>query len=179
MMAGGLSHLFIGGNIHLLNIGEISFMTQSWIRKGFKKLKKKNNKALDRKILYYKFDSFIQKTSHICLLFYFVLILIIFGYKKWDLSIASLSLLLLIVSFFKKKFHSQYLYELLLILTLFFGIFLFVFIVKSIPYEEIIARVVSIISLIISVIIEFHGILLYDKSRTQDAIEKLQSQKKK
>ena len=23
-------------------------MTQSWIRKGFKKLKKKNNKALDR-----------------------------------------------------------------------------------------------------------------------------------
>ena len=40
MMAGGLSHLFIGGNIHLLNIGEISFMTQSWIRKGFKKLKK-------------------------------------------------------------------------------------------------------------------------------------------
>lgn len=115
-----MSHLFIGGNIHLLNIGEISFMTQSWIRKGFKKLKKKNNKALDKKILYYKFDSFIQKTSHICLLFYFVLILIIFGYKKWDLSIASLSLLLLIVSFFKKKFHSQYLYELLLILTLFF-----------------------------------------------------------
>ena len=54
MMAGGLSHLFIGGNIHLLNIGEISFMTQSWIRKGFKKLKKKNNKALDKKILYYK-----------------------------------------------------------------------------------------------------------------------------
>lgn len=37
-------------------------MTQSWIRKGFKKLKKKNNKALDKKILYYKFDSFIQKT---------------------------------------------------------------------------------------------------------------------
>lgn len=31
-------------------------MTQSWIRKGFKKLKKKNNKALDKKILYYKFD---------------------------------------------------------------------------------------------------------------------------
>ena len=57
-------------------------MTQSWIRKGFKKLKKKNNKALDKKILYYKFDSFIQKTSHICLLFYFVLILIIFGYKS-------------------------------------------------------------------------------------------------
>ena len=84
-------------------------MTQSWIRKEFKKLKKKNNKALDKKILYYKFDSFIQKTSHICLLFYFVLILIIFGYKKWDLSIASLSYYYLLSLFSKRNFtHSIY-----------------------------------------------------------------------